>query len=140
MSLPLENLDGLRSRTDEPLAEPLLLLTAFTYEDRRKVLADAVDALERSGCWVLGRRNLSATEVQLRFELAVREALEVYAALIASGLELTRDSHLSLHALCTLRKYRQRAAEHRVVTLGLAISFLDEVNLAAELMPRAGAA
>jgi hypothetical protein len=127
-----------------PLPSPrstALHLDAFTYEDRSLIVPALADALDTCGCWVLERKAASASQLDLRFELQLRAALELYTALIGAGLELTRSTHLALTALCTVRKHQRRRLEpFRVVEVTLALSFLEDLDLSASLLPPAAAA
>jgi hypothetical protein len=120
---------------------PPLVLQTFCYDDRRTVLPALTEALGNCGCWVLERNAPSATQVALRFELQLRSALDLYSALMGSGLELTRAGHLGLTGLCTVRKHRRRhPSPFRVVEVRLEIKFLEEILLAGALLSDAGAA
>lgn len=119
----------------------MLELEAFSYDERRNVLPGVVEALEACGCWVLEKRTVSVTDVLLRVEMLLRDSVGLYSSLMASGLEMTRSSHLGLTELCTLRSWKRGSGEpFRIVELWLKVSFLDELNLASALMPGAGEA
>jgi len=129
------------SSTEPPPAANSLALQSFTYQDRRIILPALADAMNHSGCWVLERKALSLTQMGFRFEIQLRSVLELYSALIAAGLELTRGSHLDLTALCTLRKHNPTPADlGRVVDFRLEVSFLEELDLKSVLMPGAALA
>jgi hypothetical protein len=120
---------------------PALAIQAFTYDERRIVLPALATALEGCGCWLLERRPLSVTQTLVRFEIQLRCALELYSALMGAGLELTRGSHLGLTSLCTLRKHQRRQREpYRILEVSLELSFLEELNLEAALLPGAASA
>jgi hypothetical protein len=122
-------------------ASARLELKTYSYDDRRVVLPMLSEALERSGCWVLERQARSASELLVRFELQLRSAVELYSALVGTGLELTRGSHLALTSLCMLRSYQRRQMEpFRMVEVLMAVSFLEETELAAPFGAEAAAA
>ena len=110
-------------------------ITTFSYEDRRIVFPAVTEALEQCGCWLLQRHATSLTQVEFHFEVYLRSIVDLYAALIAAGLELTRASHNDLTALCTVRQHRESVTNIAgLVSARLEISFLEgteSVTLAA---------
>ena len=97
--------------------------------------------MANAGCWILDRKQLSPSELEIHFEIQLRAALELYTGLITVGLELTRASHLDLTGLCTLRKHRPSPASlGGLVHVRLAISFLEELDLQSVLLPGAARA
>ena len=61
-------------------------------------------ALLACGGWVLTRSTQGNHAAELDFEFARASCVEIYAVLIASGLELSRDSHLQMAELCHCTK------------------------------------
>jgi hypothetical protein len=83
--------------------------------------------MNNCGCWLLDQRALSAAQMEMVFEVQLRSALDLYGALIAAGVELTRDSHAALTGLCTLRRHNFRAPHHgNIVTVRLEVRFMEE--------------
>jgi hypothetical protein len=104
-------------------------LRCHSYEEHRAVLPVLLDILGSLGCWVLEQKVLSPTQTEVSFEVQLRTAFELYGGLLAAGLELTRDSHLRLTGLCTLRGHNPRhARRRRVVTIRLELNFLEETT------------
>jgi hypothetical protein len=113
---------------------PTLDLQSFSYDDRSNVLPVVITSLADCGGWVVGRRTLSTSTVELRVEVQLRSILDLYGAMIAAGLELTRASHLALTDQCTCRKNAATVADlGQIVTLRLEISFLEDMTLHALL-------
>ena len=109
--------------------EPLDI-QGFTYELRDGLLADLTAVFSTCSGWILERRNLSPTNVEFRVEIQLRAALDLYAALVATGFELTRSGHEALTALCTRRRHSRITTElGQTVILRLEISFLDDCTL-----------
>jgi hypothetical protein len=105
-------------------------IATFSYEDRRIIYLAITEALEMCGCWLLDRRPTSLTQVEFSFELQLRSVVDLYAALIAAGLELTRTSHNDLTAFCTLRQHQDYPNSLAgVVTVQLVVSFLEDAGL-----------
>ena len=103
-------------------------IQGFTYEQRHGLLADLTAVFANCGGWVLEHKNLSPSNVEFRVEIQLGAALDLYAALVATGFELTRSGHEALTALCTRRRHCRITAElGQTVVLRLEISFLDEV-------------
>jgi len=126
---------------EPPAVAHSLELQGFTYDDRRLILPAVTDAMTSSGCWVLERKPLSLTTLQITFEVQLRSIIELYGALIAVGLELTRGSHLDLTGLCTLRRHNPSPATlGRVLLIRLEVSFLEELDLKSFLTPGAALA
>ena len=118
-----------------------LRLDAFTYDDRALVLPALAEALDHTGCWVLERRAVSRTQLELRLELEIRAVADLYGSLLGTGLELTRPSHLALTSLCIVRQHRRRRSEpFRTVEARLGVTFLEELDLASALLPAVAAA
>jgi hypothetical protein len=124
----------------QPIAH-LLYLHTFSYQDRHTILPALADAMAHTGCWILARKQISLTELEIHFEIKLRAALELYSGLIAVGLELTRASHLDLTGLCTLRNHNPSPATlGGLVHVRLAISFLEEMDLQSVILPGAARA
>jgi hypothetical protein len=105
-------------------------IQAFSYQDRHDLLPALTTTLNQCGGWVLDRRTLSPTQLEFRIEIQLRVALELYAALVAHGVEFTRTGHESLTSLCAHHKRIRHTAElGQVVALRLELTFLDDVTL-----------
>ncbi len=115
-----------------------LEIQSFSYQERSGVLPSLTNAFADCGGWVLDRRTLSATTMEFRIEIQLRAIVDLYAAIIASGLELTRSGHLTLSELCTCRQHFRRSADlGQVVALRIEISFLEDITLHSLLMTAA---
>ncbi len=108
-------------------------LRCHSYEDHRSLMPALLDNLAGLGCWVLEQKALSPTLTELTFEVQLRTAFELYSVILAAGLELTRDSHIRMSGLCTLRGHNPRHAKRRrVVTVRLELSFLEDTPAIAQ--------
>lgn len=113
----------------------LLDIQSFSYEERQGLLPTLTSALADCGGWVLCRRTLSPSMMEIRLEIQLRSIVDLYASIVSSGLELTRVGHLALTDLCTCRKNLATPADlGQVVTIRLEISFLEDVTLQSLLM------
>ena len=118
-------------RDTTPQDTPAVALRGSSYEDRRLILPALDKAVDSCGCWVVERRSISKTQVELVLEVQLSGVFELYAALVTAGVELNRASHAALTGLCTLRNHHALANAAvllygRVVTLGLEVSFVEE--------------
>jgi hypothetical protein len=105
-------------------------IQGFTYEQRNDLLPDLTAAFCNCGGWIVDRRTLSANNMEFRVELQLRAVLELYAAIVGTGVELTRSGHDSFTELCTRRKHLRAATElGHIVGIRLEIAFLDDVTL-----------
>jgi hypothetical protein len=120
---------------DEPVSDhlpgepPAVELRAYSYEDHRQIVPALLETMASCGCWVLEQRALSPTLTELSFEVQLRSVFELYSGLIATGVELTRDSHTCMHCLCTVRDHNPRLAKRRrIITVRLELSFLERAG------------
>jgi hypothetical protein len=118
------------------LVAPDLAVRGFSYEDRRAILPALAEALAASGCWLHGSKAVSTAQMEYHFELPLHSAVELYSGLVGCGLELTRDSHMELTGLCTLRRHNPRPQQvGRVIGVRLEVSFLEEIETMPALTP-----
>jgi hypothetical protein len=116
-------------------------LQGFTYEQRQGLLPLLATAFGDCGGWVLERKTLSPTNMEFRIEIQLRAILDLYAAIVATGVELTRSGHISLTELCTRRNHLWIAAElGQIVEIRFEISFLDDLTLHSLLASGSGLA
>jgi hypothetical protein len=127
------------SPAPEATADREVTLATFTYTSRREVLPLLAESLGAAGCWLLERRATGQGTIQFRFEAPLQGIVEVYTTLIATGLELTREGHLQLTALCGLPFHTPRLSRARTLTVRLDVSFMDEMDQPA-IRPTVGAA
>jgi hypothetical protein len=107
--------------------DPVVELRGHSYADHRQIVPALLDSVASCGCWVLEQRALSPTMTELRFEVQLRSVFELYSGLIATGLELTPDSHIRMTGLCTVRDHNpHQAKRRRIITMRLELSFLEQ--------------
>ena len=110
-------------------------IQGFSYEERHGLLPTLTTAFAECGGWVLERKTLSPSVMEFRLEIQLRAAVDLYASIVASGLELTRAGHLSLTELCACRRHQAATADvNSVVSIRIEISFLDDMTLHSLLM------
>ena len=105
-------------------------IQSFSYEARASVLSALTTSFSDCGGWVLDRKTLSPTMIEFRIEIQLRSILDLYAALLSVGIELTRNAHITLTDLCTCRKHLRSTADlGQVVAIRIELSFLEDVTL-----------
>ena len=115
---------------DQPQRPAELSLQCLTYDERATVLPAITDAIDRAGGWVLDRRTVAANALELKIELQLRALVDMYAALVSSGVELTRETHLLLTERCLCRQHqRTRESMASILCLRLEVAFLADVTV-----------
>jgi hypothetical protein len=105
-------------------------LHAFSYQDRQGLLPALTSAFTLCGGWVLERKTTSASSTEFRLEIQLQGIADLYASLMASGVELTRSAHDTLTALCTSHRHIDAVASAtQVLSIRLELSFLEDVTL-----------
>ena len=77
-----------------------LSLTALSSDEPERLVRFLTGALLTCGGWVLTRSTQGNQTAELDFEFARASCVEIYAVLVATGLELSRASHIQLAELC----------------------------------------
>jgi len=121
-------------------SEPILDLHCFSYCDRITLVPALSDLLTQCGGWILNRKTQSTSCTEFCFEIQLRFILDLYAALVAADLQLTRDAHALLTDLCTCHRYTTQSgsvsllSSARIVSMRLRVSFQEEVTVQSLLM------
>jgi hypothetical protein len=115
-------------------------IQAFTYEQRHGLLPALTAAFTNCGGWILDRKTLSPTNMEFRVEIQLRAILDLYAAILSIGVELTRAGHETLTELCTRRKHLRITDPGQIVTIRLELAFLDDITLHSLLSTGSGLA
>ena len=116
-------------------------IQGFTYEERHGLLPELTTAFSNCGGWLLERKTLSPTNMEFRVEIQLLAVLDLYAAIIATGVELTRAGHEALTELCTRRQHLRLPADlGQIVAIRLEISFLDDITIHSLLASGSGLA
>lgn len=93
---------GVRENNQQPAASQGwdLNLVAQCSEDAARTVRFLTGAVMACGGCVLSRRFDGAETAAIEFEFARAACVEMYSVLIATGLELSAQSHLTMAALC----------------------------------------
>ena len=110
-------------------------IQGFSYEERHGLLPTLTTAFADCGGWILDRKTLSPSMMEFRLEIQLRAAVDLYASIVASGLELTRcRTSCADRALCLPPPPGCSADLDSVVSIRIEISFLDDMTLHSLLM------
>jgi hypothetical protein len=113
---------------------PLIELRGHTYEAHREIVPVLLDTMAGCGCWLLEQRVVSPNATELSFELQLRSVFELYSGLLSSGVELSRDSHIRMKSLCTVRDHNpHHAKRRRILTVRLELIFMEDNDSASNL-------
>jgi hypothetical protein len=116
-------------------------LRGYSFVDRQEILPTLTAAFSHCGGWVLERKAISATTMEFSIEIQLQAIVELYASLVAAGLELTRATHDTLTALCVSRKHIALSPQRRcLISIRLELNFLEDMTLHALLMTGSGLA
>jgi hypothetical protein len=105
-----------------------LELRATACHSRGQTMNQIYALLDRCNGFLLQDTNRADSgQSWLEMEVPRRNIFDLYSGLLSIELDLTRDSHLHLTGLCTLRLYRPMRTGN--VTLKLELTFPDEIDL-----------
>ncbi len=116
-------------------------LQGFSYQERFGLLPHLTTAFTACGGWITDRKTVSPDATVFHLEIRLSDVLDLYAAILSAGLELTRPGHLALTALCTCYHHLAFTGElAQTLTIRLEINFLEDVTLHSLLMSGAASA
>jgi hypothetical protein len=104
VKIPLTRSDQVSVLDTEELVDWDLRLTATCADDPQRIMRLLTGAILGSGGWVLSRSIPGSDSVEMSFEFARAMSVEIYTVLIAAGLDLSRDAHISMTELCQCTK------------------------------------
>ena len=107
---------------------PSLDLQGHSYSDRFSVLQTLTNSLTASGVWITGRNTVSPTITELCLEIQLRSVLELYIALLAAGLELSRLTHDALTDLLTCHNNLDASSGSNIVNIRLEVNFREDIT------------
>ena len=105
-------------------------IQAFTYEQRHDLGARLTAAFANCGGWVVECKMLSPDSMVFHVEIRLRGVLDLYAAIVGTGVEPTRAGHETFTELCLRSRHMGRmAALGQIIAIRLEIAFLDDKTL-----------
>ena len=99
-----------------------LKLAALSTDDPQRLVRFLTGALVACGGWVLSRSVIAGESAEMSFEFARASCVEIYAVLIAAGLELGRESHLHMMELCLCTKNLIESRAFDIARVDLTVS------------------
>ncbi|HMD20371.1 MAG TPA: hypothetical protein VKH40_08620 [Alloacidobacterium sp.] len=112
----------------EELVDWDLRLTATCADDLQRILRFLTGAVLGCGGWVLSRSLPGSDTVEMSFEFARAVSVEIYTVLIAAGLELSRDAHISMTELCQCTKDLMASKAYDVARVRLLVLTVPAEN------------
>ncbi|HXS75359.1 MAG TPA: hypothetical protein VN753_04215 [Terracidiphilus sp.] len=98
-----------------------LQMRAISNEEPSRLVKAVTGAILGCGGWMLSRSATDNGLIDMLFEFERRSCLEVYTALVASGLELGRAAHLQFTELCLCTKLTRRDCGEEIVSIDLEV-------------------
>lgn len=106
-----------------------LELNAQSAEEPSRLMRRLSAAVLKLGGWVLDRGREEG-RMRLKFEFEQRACEEVYAAVIAAGVELSQEAHRRLTELCQCTRMLPGAACGAIVGVELEVRPVAEERIA----------
>lgn len=100
-----------------------LKLTALSADEPERLVRYLTGALLACGGWILTRSTQGKEAAELDFEFARASCVEIYSVLVATGLELSRNSHLQLAELCHCTKNLIDTRAFEIVRVDLVVYY-----------------
>lgn len=104
-----------------------LSLAARSADDPARLVRFLSGALLASGGWVLTRATPGPHAAELNFEFVRASCIDIYAVLLATGLDLSRDSHLQLADLCHCTRNLLPSRAYDIVHIELIVYYSTAV-------------
>ena len=96
-------------------------LQGFSWEDPAKLVQTLTGAILGCGGWVLSRGSSDTGTVTMLFEFERRLCVDVYAVLVAAGVELSQAGHLRFTELCQCTVLSPQEFGHEITSIDLEI-------------------
>ncbi len=96
-------------------------LTALSAEEPERLVRFLTGALLACGGWVLTRTTQGQQAAQMCFEFARAASMDIYSVLVASGLELSRESHEQIADLCHCTKHLDQSRVFEIARAELVV-------------------
>lgn len=98
-----------------------LQMRAISTEQPSRLVKTVTGAILGCGGWMLSRSATDSGLIDMLFEFERPSCLEIYTALVASGLELGRAAHLQFTELCLCTRLASRDCSQEIVSVDLEI-------------------
>lgn len=117
-----------------PSLAPELHVQGYSCQEPDALLRTLSHSIRHAGGWVLQTKQLPTGEQEMQIELQSRGMMEIYSALLASGVELTRAGHVAMANSCSVL-HRLPIRWHQIASIHLTIAFLARVDVGHLLQP-----
>lgn len=96
-------------------------MKAVSSEDPWRLMRTLAGGIAECGGWVLSRAEIEIGTIRVVFEFERRACMEIYAALIAAGVELSPTGHMRLTELCQCTRSRQQSCGEEIASVELEV-------------------
>ncbi len=96
-------------------------LRALSAEEPERLVRFLTGALLACGGWVLTRTTQGQQAAEMCFEFARAASMDIYSVLLATGLELSRESHEQMADLCNCANHLDRARVFEIARVELVV-------------------
>ena len=93
-------MEAIHDSNPDPCAPWAMRMSAMCAAKPDELVQTLTGAILGCGGWVLSRDASDSGLVKMLFEFERRNCVEIYAALIATGLRLSQDGHIRFTELC----------------------------------------
>jgi hypothetical protein len=96
-------------------------MKAVSLEEPGRLIQTLTGAILGCGGWVLSRGANDTGMISMLFEFERQACVDIYALLIASGLELSQSGHVRFTELCQCTRNHQRDCSTEIASVDLEI-------------------
>lgn len=104
-------------------------LHAYSSAEQLELQSRMARVVAECNGWIVEETTLSPAACFLRFEIALAEIADLYAALQQAGLHLMPLAHRALTEMCQCRKHLPSSGEARIVSVNLHLGTMDEEHV-----------
>ena len=123
--------------TQRPMpAEDWNLILVATCTTPKDLLAPLKQAILAAQGWILLQGDVSPRCADMDFEFPRSYSVEIYASLVAAGVNLSLEAHQQLTALCQCTRHAGPDAQSAVVRVNLTLYAADGADSFLEDPPR----
>jgi hypothetical protein len=112
-----------------------LELQAVSAEEPARLVQFLTGAILGCGGWVLSRGASEEGAVSILFEFERQACIDIYSALIASGVELSRNGHLNFTELCLCTRNYQPECAADIASVDLEIQTFPVESICCAIAP-----
>ena len=110
-----------RARTQPAIMPWALEIQAVSSVEPSNLVRSLTGAILGCGGWVLTRSTTDTGRVNILFEFERGACLEIYTAVIACGIELSRNGHIRMTELCHCTRHQLSECGGQIASMELEI-------------------